>query len=135
MAVSASSGMQSPGSGIWGQIQQQQAQRNADQAEQQARALQARARQAQVVADQARENASSLKVQSSQAQDTAESARRGLAAMKSRDDMLVQLDQRVGKVAEAVNWQSPVVQVEAAAPQPVTNAQGQTTGTLVNVTA
>lgn len=135
MAVSASSGLQSPGSGIWGQIQQQQAQRNADQAEQQARALQDRARQAQVVADRAQENASALKVQSSQAQDTAESARRGVVAMKSRDDMLVQLDQRVGKVAEALTGQSPVAQVGAPAPQPVTNAQGQTTGTLVNVTA
>jgi len=135
MAVSASSGLQSPGSGIWGQIQQQQAQRNADQAEQQARALQARARQAQVVADQAQENASSLKVQSSQAQGTAESARRGLVAMKSQDDMLVQLNQQVGQVVDAVATQSPAVQAEAAAPQPVTNAFGQTTGTLVNVTA
>lgn len=135
MAVSASSGLQSPGSGIWGQIQQQQAQRNADQAEQQARALQARARQAQVVADQAQETASSLKVQSSQAQGTAESAQRGLVAMKSRDDMLVQLNQQVGQVADAVVKQSPAVQVEAVAPQPVTNTSGQTTGTLVNVTA
>jgi predicted exporter len=135
MAVSASSGLQSPGSGIWGQIQQQQAQRNADQAEQQARALQARARQAQVVADQAQENASSLKVQSSQAQGTAESARRGLVAMKSQDDMLVQLNKQVGQVVDAVATQAPVAQVEAAAPQPVTNTFGQTTGTLVNVTA
>lgn len=135
MAVSASSGLQSPGSGIWGQIQQQQAQRNADQAEQQARALQARARQAQVVADQAQENASSLKVQSSQAQGTAENARRGLVAMKSRDDMLVQLNQQVGQVADVVAKQSPAIQVETAAPQPVTNTSGQTTGTLVNVTA
>lgn len=135
MAVSASSGLQSPGSGIWGQIQQQQAQRNADQAEQQARALQARARQAQVVADQAQENASSLKVQSNQAQDAAESAQRGLLAMKSRDDMLVQLNQQVGQVVDTVTGQSSTVQVDAALPQPVTNALGQTTGTLVNVTA
>lgn len=135
MAVSAGSGLQSPGSGIWGQIQQQQAQRNADQAEQQARVLQARARQAQVVADQAQENASSLKVQSSQAQGTAESARRGLVAMKSQDDMLVRLNQQVGQVVDAVETQTSAVQAEAAAPQPVTNVFGQTTGTLVNVTA
>ena len=135
MAVSASSGLQSPGSGIWGQIQQQQAQRNADQAGQQARALQARARQAQGVADQAQENASSLKVQSTQAQGTAESARRGLVAMKSQDGMLAQLNQQVAQVVDAVATQSPAVQAEAEAPQPVTNAFGQTTGTLVNVTA
>jgi hypothetical protein len=134
MAIAASVGLQSPGSGIWGQVQQQQAQRNADQAEQQARALQARARQAQSAADQAQVTAQSLKSQSSQAQGSAESARRGLVAMKSRDDMLVQLDQQVAKVAAAVVPAPQVAAVEPAA-QPVTNAFGQTTGTLVNVTA
>lgn len=134
MAIAASAGLQSSGSGIWGQIQQQQAQRNADQAEQQARALQARARQAQSVADQAQETARSLKVQSGQAQDSAESARRGLLAMKSRDDMLVQLDRRVSQAAAAAAPE-PQVAVSEPAVQPVTNAFGQTTGTLVNVTA
>lgn len=135
MAVSAGAGMQAAGNGIWGQIQQQQAQRNADQAEQQARALQARAQQAQAVADRAQENARSLKVQSGQAQDTAESARRGVVALKSRDDMLAQLDQRLAKVVEAVAPQQPERPQAAPASQPVTNVFGQTTGTLVNVTA
>lgn len=135
MAVSASSGMQSPSGGIWAQIQQQQAQRNADQAEQQARALQARARDAQAVADRAQENASSLKIQSSQAQDNADSAQRGLVAIRSRESMLTQLDRQVAKVVDAVAPRSESVPEPKVANVPVTNAMGQTTGTLVNVTA
>lgn len=135
MAISSTSS-QSPGSGIWSQIQQQQAQRNADQAEQQARALQARAREAQSTADRAQENARSLKVQSGQAQGEAESARRGLASLQSRDNMLTRLGSQVERVAAALTTPTEVVQPSpVAVAQPVVNAYGQATGTTVNVTA
>lgn len=131
MAISASAGLQSSGSGIWGQIQQQQAQRNAEQAEQQARALQARARQAQSVADQAQENARSLKVESSQARVEADSAQRGVVALKSLNEVqngLSALREQIAQVPET----STAVPEQAA---PVINTSGQQTGTLVNVTA
>ncbi|MBL8506773.1 MAG: hypothetical protein JNJ51_10520, partial [Methylobacillus glycogenes] len=56
MAVSAA---QTATSGLFAQIQQLQAQRNADQAEQRARILLEKARQAQTVADRAQESARS----------------------------------------------------------------------------
>lgn len=138
MAI-ASTSSQAPGSGIWSQIQQQQAQRNADQAEQQARVLQARAREAQSSADRAQENARSLKVESSQAQGEAESARRGLAAMKSRDDLLVRLDGQMNRISTAKSASEasadPAPVAPAVATQSVVNGYGQQTGTVVNVTA
>ena len=83
MTISATSSTQSLSNGIFAQIQQQQAQRNADQAEQRASSLQAQAQDAQAAAVGAQENARSLKVQSSQAQGDALSARQGLAALVS----------------------------------------------------
>lgn len=133
MALTSSSGVQSPASGIWAQLQQQQAQRNADQAEEQARALQSRARQAQTVADRAQENARSLKVQSGQAQGEAENARRGLAAMASIGEVQTQIsslrDQISAELAPAE------VATGTTASAAVINVFGQATGTLVNVTA
>ncbi|MBI2276464.1 MAG: hypothetical protein HYU74_03855 [Dechloromonas sp.] len=135
MAITSSSGVPSSSSGIWAQVQQQQAQRNAERAEQQARALQTRAREAQTVADRAEENARSLKVQSGQAQGEAESARRGLAAMES-----------IGEVQTRISGLREQISVELAAPAEtpvagttdapaVINVFGQATGTLVDVTA
>lgn len=135
MAITSSSGVQSPSSGIWAQILQQQAQRNANQAEQQARALQTRAREAQTVADRAQENARSLKVQSGQAQGEAESARRGLAAMDSIGEVQTQIgDLRMQISSELAPAETTVAgtTTDAAA---VINVFGQATGTLVNVTA
>lgn len=134
MAITSSSGVQSPSSGIWGQIQQQQAQRNADQAEQQARALQSRAREAQTVADRAQENARSLKVQSGQAQGNAESARRGLAAMESIGEVQTRISGLREQISTAL---APAGTPVAATAEPATviNVFGQATGTLVNVTA
>lgn len=134
MAITSSSGVQSPSSGIWAQILQQQAQRNADQAEQQARALQTRAREAQTVADRAQENARSLKVQSGQAQGEAESARRGLAAMESIGEVQTQIgDLRAQISSELAPAETAVAGATDATA--VINVFGQATGTLVNVTA
>lgn len=133
MALTSSLGVQSPGSGIWAQLQQQQAQRNADQAEQQARALQSQARQAQTVADRAQENARSLKVQSGQAQGEAENARRGLAAMESIGQVQTQISDLRDQISAELAPSAAVT--ETTASTTVINAFGQATGTLVNVTA
>lgn len=140
MAISSSltgPGLNSPG---FVQIQQQQAQRNADQAEQQARALQARAQSARAVAGRAQEAARSLALQASQAQGEASGARQSLSAMKSLGEVQAQL----GGVREQINAVlNPEVATDAGSPEnsgstassPVINAFGETTGTLVNVTA
>lgn len=131
MAVTSASS--SSASGLWAQIQQQQAQRNADRAEQQARALQAKAQAAQSVADRAQENARSLKVESNQAQGEAVQARRGLATLKSVGEVQNQfsdLREQIGKVL-----QSDTITTSTIALAPVVNTSGQQTGTVVNVTA
>lgn len=130
MAVSAA---QTATSGLFAQIQQLQAQRNADQAEQRARILLEKARQAQTVADRAQESARSLKVESNQAQSDAGRARQGLAARESISQLqsgFANLREQVASVTSPV--ETPAAVVSAA---PVVNAFGQETGTLVNVTA
>jgi hypothetical protein len=87
-----------------------QATREAEQAEQAARSLQADARNAQQVASQAEQKAQSVSAQADQAQMNARQARLGVAAVATR----------------------VVVQNSAA---PVLNTQGQVTGTVVNTTA
>lgn len=134
MPVSSTSGAQSPGNLVWAQLQQQQAQRNADQAEQKARALQDKARDAQSVADQAQENARSIKVRSDQAQGDANDARQGLVSLKSLEQVQSGFNELRDQIRKVI---SPTDSVEAASGNaaPVVNSSGQTTGTLVNVTA
>lgn len=130
MPVSAA---QSASSGLFAQIQQLQAQRSADQAEQRARTLLEKARQAQTVADRAQENARSLKVESNQAQGDAGRARQGLAARESISQLqsgYTDLREQIASVTSPVESATPVV-----SPAPVVNSFGQETGTLVNVTA
>ena len=119
-------------SAIWGQLQQQQAERNADQAEQRARSLQGQARAAQSEADRAQENARNLQVESNTAQSEAGEAKRNLVAMRSLQDVQTQfsdLRQQIGKILK------PETTTETTALAPVVNAYGQETGTVVNVTA
>jgi chromosome segregation ATPase len=131
MTSAIGAGSQSPGSGLWGQIQLQQAQRNADQAEQQARALQSQARQAQSAADRAQEAARSLQVDSSQARTNADSARRGVVALSSLNEVQAGIGELREQIAQVLTTPTPVQE----APAPVVNTSGQQTGTLVNVTA
>ena len=128
MAVTSASGAQSASSGLWAQLQLQLARRTADQAEQQASALQAQARSAQSVADRAQENARSL-----QAQGDASQARLDLAnrsAVGEVQSQLSDLQTQIGKVLESG---APIASATTSAP--VVNTSGQQTGTLVNVTA
>lgn len=116
-----------------GQLQLQQARRNADQAEFAAQALQAQARQARRDADVAEEKASTLAVQSSQAQSRATSARQGMALAQSNQQMQTVL----GRMAENIRpvQRSGGAQAAPTKAEPVVNTQGQVTGRVVNTTA
>ena len=133
MPVASLTSSQGASGALWLQIQQQQAQRNADQAEQRAQALQGQARAAQSEADRAQENARSLRVESNSARSDAGEARRNLSAMKSLEGVQTKLSdvrQQIGKIL-----QPAAATADTASPAPVVNALGQETGTLVNVTA
>ena len=138
MATGSISGSQGLSSGVWAQLQQQQAQRTAEQAEQKARALRAQASDAQSTADRAQENARTLRVQSEQAQGEASGARMDLAAIRSMDTVQSQFGQWRAELASALGTaetSSASVSTVATSSQPVLNADGQTTGTLLSVTA
>ncbi len=130
MQLASSSGS-SLVAGAWAQAQQAQAERNAERAAQQARALQGQAREAQSNADRAQENARSLKTRSDQAQVEADSAQRGLAALSSIAEVdagLSDLRAQLSKILSSDTTATPTA-------APVVNSLGQETGTLVNVTA
>jgi chromosome segregation ATPase len=134
MAVSSASGAQSASSGLWAQIQLQQARQNADQAEQQAAALQSKAQAAQRVADRAQEDARSLQVASRQAQGDASQARLDLAKQDSVGKIQGQLSDLKSQITQVLK--SDLLNAPAAVvAAPVVNTSGQQTGTLVNVTA
>lgn len=111
------------------QLQQQQAQRLAERASSAARSLRAQASQAQAVAERAQQNASELRIQSGRA-DTAESRARlnlsSLQVQQQTSNGLTQLQTQVRAVLTADS---------ATNPTPVINAYGQTTGTLIDVSA
>lgn len=136
MAISSTQSAQSLSSGVFAQVQQQQAQRNADQAERQARSLLAQARDAQTVASRAQESARSLKVQANQAQGDASSARQGLVALKSGDELQTQLGGLRDQISAILKPETDSIAISSASLLvPVINSFGQSTGALVNVTA
>jgi len=125
------SGAQGSTSAALGQLQMQQAQRNAEQAELRAQALQTQARAAQQEAVQAQRNASELQSNSVQARGDADNARRNVSTLQSVGEINTQL----GALREQIaNVLSPPA-TEALASAAFTNVEGQTTGTLINVTA
>lgn len=129
MEVSSSLSSQSASDLVAQQLRVQQVKRSADQAEATARELRQQASNAQQNADRARENARSLTVEADQAQGEAGSARQQLASLSSVTQVqegLSSLRQKISTVIEAI---------DAPTPAPVINAEGQTTGTVVNVTA
>lgn len=147
MLLSTSSSSQSPASLIGQQLRIQQAQRNADRAEQEARSLQVSAQAAEARANREQENARSLKVQWGQAESEAGQARLGLNAVKSASQALTRLDNRVDQAIETQQKAAPepvaatpvaavpVVTELSSAGQGVVNSEGQTTGTVINTTA
>ena len=133
MAITSISSVPSATNGLWAQVQQQLAQRNVEQAEQQATALHAKARDAESVLERARENARSLDLLANRAQDQANQARQGLATGKAVGEVQAQL---TGLHEQIVQVRQPEAALKATLPpSPVVNAFGQSTGNLVNVTA
>lgn len=105
MAMPSVSGILGGSGGVWAQLQQQQAERAADQAEQKARTLESQARSAQVDADRAVEKARSLGVQSEQANGDVQEARRGLVALDALREVRSGFDdlrQQIGEILEPV---------------------------------
>jgi hypothetical protein len=111
-------------------LQQQQAQRAADQAEQNARALQVRARDAESQAQQAQEKARTIKVEYDQAEGKAGDARQNVAAQTS----VQQLQDGMQAVRQRIS-SSTLTATAASSATAVVNAYGQQTGTVINVTA
>lgn len=109
------------------QLRIQQAQRNADQAEAAARALRREATSAQREADNAQESARSLKVRSDQAQSDAGEARQQVTSLAQVQTVQQGFETLRTQIAEGLQ--------SLDAPAPTVNAEGQTTGVLVNVTA
>ena len=138
MAIASATSSASVSGGMFAQIQQQQAQRNAEQAESKARALQGQARDAQTEADRAQENARSIKVQSDQASTDASQARLGLAGLKSLDQTQTQFSElraQLAAIQSGAGNDAGSAWSASSALAPVVNSFGQPTGTLVNVTA
>lgn len=135
MALSASN---SVGSSILRQVQLQQAQRNAEQARVRAESLQAQASDAQRAADSAQSRATSLRGEANQAQADAGRAALGVAAVQTWGETKTQLNSAytgIVKAQQAQQVAEPRAQAQAQAPQPVVNAQGEMTGTQLNLTA
>lgn len=132
MALDALNGSQGLSGGVWAQLQQQQAQRTAEQAETRARQLKAAADDAQNSAEHAREKARVKRVDSDKAQTDASEAKSNLANLKSVSELQTQMTDLRQGIKTALgndNWAS------SAAVSPVINAYGQTTGSLINETA
>lgn len=132
MPVASLSGTQAVGSALWAQIQQQQAQRAADQAEQRARLLQSQAMAAEGEAVRAQETARTLQVESKAAQSDAGEARRNVVALRSLASVHTQLSDLQGQIGRVLEKSFSVTSGSSVA---VVNTSGQQTGTLINVTA
>ncbi len=132
--ISSISGAQSAAQSGLAQLRLQQARRDAEQAEQVARSLQAQAQSAQQRASEAQENARSITTQAEMAQTNAGQARQGLALVKTVGQMQNQLTNIVTQVAEKQRIAEPPAPVQKSAP-PTINVQGQVTGTVINTTA
>lgn len=132
MAIpSATSPNQSIAPSVMQTLQLQQAQRNADQARQNAHALQSAAAQAQVTADQADQQARAIGREAQQAQYIANQATQSLTTAQSGR----QVQSRIGQIAQAVHQAVQAQPTPPATPAPVLNVQGQVTGQVVNVKA
>lgn len=111
------------------QLRVRVAERNADRAEAEARALRRQAASAQQAADVAQEGARNLKVRADQAQGEAGLARQNLSSLTASQQLSQGFENIRSQIAEGF------AALDAPAPAPTVNAEGQTTGTLINVTA
>lgn len=130
MAISATSNTLSVSQPLWQQLSVQQAQRAAQQAEVNARSLRSQASDARAEAVRAEDNARSLEIKADQAQSTASQAQHNLVVAKSSGQFDNQVNSLTSSISSSI--QSSQVQNSTAS---VSNTQGQTIGTVVNVTA
>ncbi|MCK9389140.1 MAG: hypothetical protein M0Q22_12225 [Sulfuritalea sp.] len=133
-SISSLSGAQSAAQSGLAQLRLQQAKREAEQADQVARSLQAQAQSAQLKASQADQEARAITTQADVAESSAGQARQGLALVKTSGQMQTQLSGVVTQVVEKQKSAAPPAPVQTPA-APVTNVQGQVTGTVINTTA
>lgn len=137
MATSISAAL-TGSNGVWAQLQQQQAQRLADQADEKARVLQVRARDARVDADRASEKARVLGVESEQAKGDAQTARRGLASLDSLSQVRSGFDdlrQQLSEVLHPETQTTGTSAITATASGGLGTTDQQTLGSLIDVTA
>lgn len=128
MAVSSVAGAQAPGAFVMQQLRTQQVERTAEQAEANARSLRREAASAQQQADAAREDARDLKVRSDRAESEAGSARQAVVSLTELSKVSRSFEALGRSVADSSSAPTPP-------PAPQVNAEGQTTGTVINVTA
>lgn len=134
MATISSSSGASIGQSVLSQLQLQQAQRNAERADSNARSLQAQAREAQRVAVEAQATARTISSQADRAQSDASQAQLSLSVIRNGSQVQNNLTSAIGNVAETLKVALPVAASTDTA-VPVVNTQGQLTGTVVNTTA
>lgn len=125
MAAVTSSVTQFASQGAWQEIQRQMAQRTADQAEQTARALKAKADGAAQDAAQAQEKARDLDTRYGQARSYADLARSNLTQF----DQMSALSDSLAKGIAALD------QAVTSTPVPTVNSEGQTVGQVISEVA
>lgn len=148
MSVTSTSGTQSITQSAWKALQLEQAKQFAGRAAQNARALQSQASAAQGEAMHAQENARTLKMEAGQAQSVAVQADRGVRSAEASSQISPQIVRTVAQAAQATApaqaaapvqttaaVQTPIVAPAQTPPQPTVNTQGETVGTVINVTA
>jgi hypothetical protein len=142
MSVTSTSGTQSITQSAWKALQLEQAKQFAQQAAQNARAMQSQASAAQSEASRAQQNALTIKIEADQAQNVAVQADRGVRSAQASNQIGPEVVRTVAQAAQitAVAQTVAVAQTAAptpvkTAPQPSVNTQGETVGTVINVTA
>ena len=134
MATISSSSSASIGQSVLSQLQLQQAQRNAERADANARSLQAQARQAQQVAVEAQATARTISSQADRAQSDASQAQLSLSVIRNGSQVQNDLTSAIGNVAETLKVALPVAASTDTA-VPGVKPQGQLAGTGVKTTA
>ena len=123
-------------SGLWQQLQSQQAQRAADQAIQVASSLQTQARSAKAAAQRAQEAARTLEVNANQAQAQANQALLKAAASQTVGEMQANQAEVYDRLPQMVVQTSPApAMVPVTAPVATTTASTETIGTVIDTTA
>lgn len=130
MNVTSTSGTQAVTQSAWQQLQQEQSRQIAERAAQNAIALQSKASDAQNEANRAQERAQTLRVEADQAQSLAADADLSVRITESSSQIGTQIVRKVTQAAQAQET-APV----QALPTPTVNTQGETIGTVINVTA